>query len=91
MQGCVRANSPNTFLTAARSAAKGDLEGLARELARKRPGAAASLREGLEETLTVTKLGITGTLLKSVYSTNPVESMIENGRARARVKREAVA
>ena len=57
--------------------AKRDLEALARELARKRPGAAASLREGLEETLTVTRLGVTGTLLKTVFSTNPVESMIE--------------
>ena len=57
--------------------AKRDLEALARELARKRPGAASSLREGLEETLTVTRLGITGTLLKTVFSTNPVESMIE--------------
>ena len=57
--------------------ARRDLEALARALARKHPGAAASLREGLEETLTVTKLGIGGTLLKTVFSTNPVESMIE--------------
>ena len=68
--------------------AKRDLEALARELARKRPGAASSLREGLEETLTVTRLGITGTLLKTVFSTNPVESMIEIVRDHARnVKR----
>ena len=57
--------------------ARAVLEALARALKRKHPGAAASLREGLEETLAVTKLGITGTLLKSVFSTNPVESMIE--------------
>ena len=63
--------------------AKRDLEALARELARKRPGAASSLREGLDETLTVTRLGITGTLLKTVFSTNPVESMIEIVRAHA--------
>ena len=44
---------------------------------RQHPGAAASLREGLEETLAVTRLGITGALLKTVFSTNPVESMIE--------------
>ncbi|MGH8899933.1 MAG: transposase [Egibacteraceae bacterium] len=31
--------------------AKADLEALARSLAKKRPGAAASLREGLEQTL----------------------------------------
>jgi putative transposase len=57
--------------------AKRDLEALARALARKHPGAAGALREGLDETLTVTRLGITGTLLKTVFSTNPVESMIE--------------
>jgi putative transposase len=54
-------------------AAKRDLEALAR----KHPGAAGALREGLDETLTVTRLGITGSLLRTVFSTNPVESMIE--------------
>jgi len=58
-------------------AAASELEALARALQRKHPGAASSLREGLEETLTVTRLGISGTLLKTVFSTNPVESMIE--------------
>jgi putative transposase len=57
--------------------AKRDLEALARALARKHPGAAGALREGLDETLTVTRLAITGTLLRTVFSTNPVESMIE--------------
>ena len=57
--------------------ARADLDALARSLARRRPGAAASLREGLDETLTVTRLGVTGTLLKTLASTNPVESMIE--------------
>lgn len=53
------------------------LNALSRELARKRPGAASSLRERLEETLTVTRLGLTGALLRTVYCTNPVESTIE--------------
>ncbi|HSI93859.1 MAG TPA: IS256 family transposase [Jiangellaceae bacterium] len=57
--------------------AKSDLEALARSLAKQRPGAAASLREGLDQTLTVTRLGVTGTLLRTVASTNPMESMIE--------------
>ena len=48
------------------------------------PDAAASLREGLADTLTVTRLGITGSLLKTVMSTNPVESMIEIVREHAR-------
>ena len=61
---------------------------LARQLERVNPDAAASLREGLAETLTVTRLGVTGSLLKTVMSTNPVESMIEIVRTHARnVKR----
>jgi putative transposase len=35
---------------------QGDLEALAEELDRSRPGAAASLREGLEETFTIARL-----------------------------------
>ena len=57
-------------------------------LARQRPGAAASLREGLAETLTVNRLGVGGKLLQTLESTNPVESMIEIVRDHAgRVKR----
>jgi hypothetical protein len=37
--------------------AQADLEALARELHRPHPGAAASLREGLAETLTILRLG----------------------------------
>ena len=51
-------------------AAQGELESLARALQRPHPGAASSLREGLEETLTVTRLGINGALLKTVFSTS---------------------
>ena len=64
--------------------AQRELEALARALEKKRPGAAASLREGLEDTLTVNRLGVTGSLLKTVESTNPVESMIEIVRHHAR-------
>jgi len=68
--------------------AEAALMSLARQLDKVNPDAAASLREGLADTLTVTRLGITGTLLKKVMSTNPVESMIEIVRAHARnVKR----
>src|SRR2546422_1967740 len=50
---------------------------LARELERSYPGAAGSLREGMEETLTLTRLGVTGSLKRTLESTNPCESMIE--------------
>jgi len=42
--------------------ARKQLSRLASSLQAKHPGAAASLREGLEETLTVQALGITGAL-----------------------------
>ena len=50
---------------------------LAGELERTYPGAAGSLREGMEETLTLTRLGVTGNLKRTLESTNPCESMIE--------------
>jgi len=59
------------------AAARERLIALAAELDRSRPGAAASLREGLEETLTVSRLGVRGALAKTLASTNPCESMIE--------------
>jgi len=65
-----------------------ELQALAAELDRSHPGAAASLREGMEETLTLTRLGIGGTLKQTLKSTNPCESMIECVRRSARnVKR----
>jgi putative transposase len=64
------------------------LTALADELARSHPGAAASLREGMAETLTVTRLGIRGALKRTLESTNPCESMIECVRRTSRnVKR----
>jgi transposase-like protein len=53
------------------------LRRLAGELDRSYPGAAGSLREGMEETLTLTRLGVTGSLRRTLESTNPCESMIE--------------
>jgi putative transposase len=57
-----------------------DAKALATALERKHPGAAASLREGLEELFTVARLGITGTLAKTLISSNPIESMISIAR-----------
>jgi transposase-like protein len=57
--------------------AKPRLEQLASELHRTWPDAAGSLREGLDDTLTLMRLGITGPLAKTLSSTNPCESMIE--------------
>jgi putative transposase len=57
--------------------AQAELEALARELDRSHPGAAASPREGLAETLTITRLGVPPTLARTLRSTNSIESMIE--------------
>jgi transposase-like protein len=56
--------------------AQAELEALARELDRSHPGAGASLREGLAETLTIVRLGVPPTLARTLRSTNSVESMI---------------
>jgi putative transposase len=65
-------------------AAQAQLEALAAERDRTHPGAAASLREGLEETLTVLRLGVPPTLARTLRSTNPIESMIEICREHAK-------
>jgi putative transposase len=53
------------------------LELLASELDQTWPDAAGSLREGMADTLTLMRLGITGKLAQTLGSTNPCESMIE--------------
>jgi putative transposase len=69
-------------------AAQAQLEALARELDKTHPGAAASLREGLTETLTVLRLGVPPTLARTLRSTNAIESMIGICREHAKnVKR----
>jgi len=68
--------------------AEGLLAELARELDKTHPGAAASLREGMAETLTILRLGVPPTLARTLRSTNPIESMIEICREHAKnVKR----
>ena len=57
--------------------AKQRLELLVSELDQTWPDAAGSLREGLDDTLTLMRLGISGPLAKTLCSTNPCESMIE--------------
>ncbi len=68
--------------------AKESLELTIRYLERLNPDAARSLREGLEETLTIHKLGITGLLRKTLATTNPIESCFSVTRSIiGRVKR----
>ncbi len=64
-------------------AAEAELCALAAELDKTHPGAAASLREGMNETLTVLRLGVSPTLARTLRSTNAIESMISICRTHA--------
>jgi transposase-like protein len=63
--------------------AEAALLALATELDRTHPRAAASLREGLDETLTVLRLAVPPTLARTLRSTNCIESMISVCREHA--------
>ena len=55
--------------------AQRQLERLANSLSKNHPGAAASLREGLQETLTLIHLGIDEALYRTFRTTNPIENL----------------
>lgn len=70
------------------TAAERELRQIALHLESAHPGAAASIAEGLEETLTVTRLGLPLSLHRTFKTTNPIESMISIARDATRnVKR----
>ncbi len=60
--------------------AKDKIERLARSLDEKHPSAVGSLREGLDETLMVMRLGVGAMLRKSLTTTNPIESTFSTAR-----------
>ena len=80
----MKRNAGRTISAAYQSAnptrAKRMLEALARQLERKHPSAAASLREGLDETLTVMRFDLPERLARTLSTTNPIEFI--NGRIR---------
>jgi transposase-like protein len=68
--------------------ARKELEKIAHELEQTSTGAARSLQEDLEETLSLQKLGVNEVLLKSLSSTNLIESVYNQAEAYCgRVKR----
>jgi putative transposase len=68
--------------------ARASIEGTARWLERINHDAAASLREGLDETLTVVRLGVSEALRRTLATTNPIESALSvTRRVTARVTR----
>jgi putative transposase len=83
LQGVVERRMRTAWHAASALDAQAQLEALAGELDKTHPGAAASLREGMAETLTVLRLGVPPTLARTLHSTNPVESMISICREHA--------
>jgi transposase-like protein len=55
--------------------ARKQLEAIGSRLESQHPGAAASLREGLDETLTLLTLGAKGALYRTLCSKNPIENL----------------
>jgi putative transposase len=80
----MKKNASRTISAAYRCAdatrARRMLDALARQLERKHPTAAASLREGLDETLTVLRFGLPDGLMRTLATTNPIEFL--NSRIR---------
>jgi putative transposase len=83
LQGPVERRMRAAYHAASALDAQAQLEALAGELDKTHPGAAASLREGLAETLTVLRLGVSPTLARTLRSTNTIESMISICREHA--------
>jgi putative transposase len=76
LRSVVTARMRRAYRAESALAAEAELSALAAELDKTHPGAAASLREGLDETLTVLRLGVPPTLARTLRSTNAIESMI---------------
>ena len=78
----------NAYAMTDYASAKAELEKIFRQLERVNPSAARSLEEGLEETLTVHRLGVGELLRRSLATTNPIESCLSTVERVARnVKR----
>ncbi len=87
-RGWVEARMVRAFNHADPDQGLADARRLATELEARWPSAAASLREGLDDMFTVSRLGIDGRLAKTLTNTNAIESMISIARTvTARVKR----
>jgi transposase-like protein len=75
MRPRVRRLLDEAFGLADATLAKRRLEQLAAGLEHTHPGAAASVREGLDEVLTLQRLGVTGALYRTLRSTNAIENL----------------
>ncbi len=76
----VKAILHRAYRSADGATAKRLLQDLARRLDSDHPSAAESVREGLEETLTILSLGLSDSLRRSLSTTNAAESLISRTR-----------
>ncbi len=80
LRASVRSAMSQAYATRDPKRARRLLENLGRRLEHQHPGAAASLREGLEETLTVMRLGLPENLERVLSSTNLIENLFSRVR-----------
>jgi putative transposase len=80
MHASVAATMRQAYASREHATAKRQLENLARRLEEEHPSAAASVREGLAETLTVIRLKLTGAFERTLATTNPVENLNSTAR-----------
>jgi len=74
-RACVSKAMRDAWKSNSEAEARRLLRQLAKELEPAHPGAASSVREGLDETLTVLSLGVKGSLARTLVSTNPIENL----------------
>lgn len=79
-RGGIRKAMYDAYRSRSASTARRLLNNLERTLRKNHPGASASLREGLDETLTVLDFGLGATLERSLSTTNAIENL--NGNIR---------
>jgi len=80
LRGSLRTAMNQAYATRDAKRARRLLDNLARRLEHQHPGAAASLREGLDETLTVMRLGLPDSLERVLSSTNLIENLFSRVR-----------
>jgi transposase-like protein len=80
LRATVRSAMSQAYTTRDPRRARRLLNNLAGRLEHQHPGAAASLREGLEETLTVMRLGLPESLERVLSSTNLIENLFSRVR-----------
>jgi putative transposase len=85
LQPSVRQTMREAYASKTHKTALARLKRLASSLAEEHPRAAASLKEGLEETLTIKHVGLTKLLERSLCSTNIIENL--NGSVRQMTRR----